>query len=755
MDVNTRQRTAEGERRIAQILAASSPGEMRFHLPETPSVRLARLSEQSGGGHVAQFDPGISAPTARDFAGTAQAFGNVIGGLPDTIRKAQQDNLRLQQEQALANLFPQGLPMTADGQVDYGAIVQKLAPIDPGAALKLAPQLQDQYYQRQIEGGGAPGAARVPGAPAQGSVAEQVGQYAQTYGPQFGVSPDLINRVAYNESNFNPNSVSPKGAVGVMQFVSGTAADYGLKDRRDVEQSVRAGANYLGDLLKRYNGNEGLATAAYNWGENNVDAWLRRGGDPRQMPLETRNYVSRVTGSPIQSWRTGDVYRPTGAPAPRDTRVAGDAPITSSYGALAFAGPPSQARGWPTENAPVAGKGWPTENIGADTARPTAAPPTALAQTAPTRQGALTESALQRYAAGRTPSGYIGEEFAQLPPNAAGVIPRPEATPVRTTRERPLIEAPPTPGYRPDQWREAAQRYEQLAAQPNLNRYQADYWANLAKRVRQAHEPFAMRQGEILLSPETGERIDTGAGYALSGPALQSAAEVYADTGKMPPNLGRGVQGREDMNNIIATATALEHARGGDPAQWPQKWQEYKTHQTGLTRFTSGKQGDTVRSFNVLVDHFGVLDEATRALQNKDVNAFNYLRQTIGRWTGVTAPTDFGGVKALVGDELIKAVTGSAGALADREEVKRDLSEARSEPQLLSLIDKYRRLALGQMRGLQKEYEVATGRRDFNDMLLPGTREYFEQGAPSRIQSGPAPATGNIPPPPPGFQLVK
>src|SRR5262249_50389983 len=151
--------------------------------------------------------------------------------LPTTYREAQESQFDWQRKQALANLFPAGLPMTADGQVDIGAVVQKLAPLDPAGALRLAPELEQQYYQRQIEGGGAPGApAGAPAAASQSGVGAQVGQYAQIYGPQFGVSPDLLNRVAYNESNFNPNAVSDKGAVGVFQFMSGTAQDYGLRD---------------------------------------------------------------------------------------------------------------------------------------------------------------------------------------------------------------------------------------------------------------------------------------------------------------------------------------------------------------------------------------------------------------------------------------------------------------------------------------------------------------------------------------------
>ncbi|KAH2819889.1 hypothetical protein KXV85_003353, partial [Aspergillus fumigatus] len=181
------------------------------------------------------------------------------------------------------------------------------------------------------------------------------------------------------------------------------------------------------------------------------------------------------------------------------------------------------------------------------------------------------------------------------------------------------------------------------------------------------------------------------------------------------------LMGQAESRMIRQRAQELEREAGGDPSQWSQKWQQFKGQQVAIQRFTSGRQGNTIRSFNVLVDHLDTLSEAAEALKNGDNRILNRFRQNWAAATGNPAPTNFDGVKALVGDEVVKAVVGSAGALADREEVKKDLDRASSPQQLAQLVDKYKKLALGQLHGLQKQYETSTGLKNFGDMLLPGT----------------------------------
>lgn len=108
--------------------------------------------------------------------------------------------------------------------------------------------------------------------------------------------PRLLNAVRYVESRGNPNAVSPAGAQGPYQFMPATAKRFGITDPRDEAQS-RAGADkYLTQLTNRYGGNEDLALMAYNWGEGNVDAYLKtgKGVNGQPMPRETQEYPGKV-----------------------------------------------------------------------------------------------------------------------------------------------------------------------------------------------------------------------------------------------------------------------------------------------------------------------------------------------------------------------------------------------------------------------------------------------------------------------------
>ncbi len=101
----------------------------------------------------------------------------------------------------------------------------------------------------------------------------------------------LVASVIRQESGFHANALSPKGAIGFMQLMPGTARELGA-DPRDPAQNIEAGTEYLTALLTKYEHNDDQvlrALAAYNAGPGAVDKY--NGVPPYR---ETRDYVRRV-----------------------------------------------------------------------------------------------------------------------------------------------------------------------------------------------------------------------------------------------------------------------------------------------------------------------------------------------------------------------------------------------------------------------------------------------------------------------------
>lgn len=111
---------------------------------------------------------------------------------------------------------------------------------------------------------------------------------------KYSVPKDLIKAVIKQESNYMPNAVSSKGAIGLMQIMPSTGALLGIEDEetlKDPYVNIMTGTKYLSQMLNRYDGRLDLSLSAYNAGPNLVDRLQR-------IPNidETKNYVKNIIG---------------------------------------------------------------------------------------------------------------------------------------------------------------------------------------------------------------------------------------------------------------------------------------------------------------------------------------------------------------------------------------------------------------------------------------------------------------------------
>jgi hypothetical protein len=126
---------------------------------------------------------------------------------------------------------------------------------------------------------------------------------------KYGVDPRVLWTIAYLETRFRPELVSPVKARGLMQFMPGTARRFNLTDPHDGPAAIEAAARYVRELVGQFGGRLDLVLASYNAGEGAVDSYrtgrtIRTSGgkviNPRGIKTsgvppyaETQSYVRR------------------------------------------------------------------------------------------------------------------------------------------------------------------------------------------------------------------------------------------------------------------------------------------------------------------------------------------------------------------------------------------------------------------------------------------------------------------------------
>ena len=137
----------------------------------------------------------------------------------------------------------------------------------------------------------------VPGTPATTrktadwtSGSSAIDQLIRTNANRFGIDPYLVFLVIEKESRFHTRAVSPKGAMGLMQLMPGTARRLGVRKPFDAAENIRGGTKYMRELMDMFGGKVDLVLASYNAGEGAV---LKYG---RNVPpyRETRDYVKTI-----------------------------------------------------------------------------------------------------------------------------------------------------------------------------------------------------------------------------------------------------------------------------------------------------------------------------------------------------------------------------------------------------------------------------------------------------------------------------
>lgn len=243
-------------------------------------------------------------------------------------------------------------------------------------------------------------------------------------------------------------------------------------------------------------------------------------------------------------------------------------------------------------------------------------------------------------------------------------------------------------------------------------------------------------------------KVGNTTGVDPNSPEADATAEAIANY-QQAPLTGyalRAPGAQEVMSKVMARNPDYQATRYPEVAK-------------AMRDFGTGPQGNATRSLNVAIDHLDSLNELVGALKNGDVALINRVANVLKSELNLsTAPTTFEAAKSIIGSEVAKAVVGGASALGDREEARKPIDKANSPEILNDVIGEYKRLMAGQLHGLERQYQDATGfgpdsKFSYRKKLDPRTIAELERATPPNAQQSGGqpgnPATAPIPPPNP------
>lgn len=345
-----------------------------------------------------------------------------------------------------------------------------------------------------------------------------------------------------------------------------------------------------------------------------------------------------------------------------------------------------------------------------------------------------------------------GQSSMPSQPTAAAQPPRPVGAQPGGPGVPPVV---PSPGQSPGGPAPAASLSNPGAGSPGTQQLSqpADMLRQMAMEIRRANpgiDPMtameAIKQRIDLqkgLEPDLKNQITLLADQMKNSVAIQKitqdannaimrantaeeVAKIRGDFATSIAQIGAASRNSRRSPATMALQKYLEEnpdATSKDISQFAAKFKETGAAETA---FGTGKQGNAVRSFNVAISHLDTLADLGKALGNNDVQALNSLKNKFKTQFGSEVPTDFNAAKRIVADEIVKAVTGAAGALGDREQAEQQINAAQSPQQLAGVIQTYKKLMAGQLQGLRQQYEQSTGRTDFDDLLSSNAKTELE-----------------------------
>jgi hypothetical protein len=244
------------------------------------------------------------------------------------------------------------------------------------------------------------------------------------------------------------------------------------------------------------------------------------------------------------------------------------------------------------------------------------------------------------------------------------------------------------------------------------------YGLIMEREKAQTHARAAMQQYEA-----KNEAEDSRVEQLKQDPGIRKHAQAIVDTKEAP------ITGMAAWRNPTGRATMEVVEEIAKESGKPFDQSAYSTRQKIENSFTAGAEGKQARSLNNAIGHLATMDRLVDALQNSDYRLFNLIMQGARIQSGSgQAVADFKTAASIVGSEVAKAVTVGGGALADREEIRKEIESAAAPAMLHGPLNTARELLARQFEGLKQQYESGGGQKDFDKTFMrPDTLEALQK----------------------------